>query len=323
MWRYVLKRVAFAILILWVVSVVTFAIFVKLPSGDPARRAVGRAATEETLRSAREALGLDDPLYVQYGRFAEGLIPLPGYFLTEDVYFSYSNFVPVKEEIAQRLPVTIALTIGAVVVWICIGVPLGLVGAIRPRSRWDRLASGFSLLGISTPGFWIAYFLLFVFWFKLGLAPPSGIPPGTSVSEAVLEGRFVLPWLALAIPFAAIYTRLIRSSMLKTLNEDFVRTAQAKGASSRRVLFRHAARPTMLPVVTLLGLHIAELLGGAVVIEVVFNLPGIGNYAVRSIFTNDFPAVMGVTIVAAFFIVAANLAIDLLYPRIDPRIRLE
>ena len=320
--RFLVKRIAFAVLVLWVISVVTFVVFVKLPAGDPARRAVGRAATAETLEQARTALGLDRPLYVQYGRFAKGLVPVPGWFLNKDVYYSYSTFIPVREEVARRLPVTAVLAAGAAVVWLVLGVGLGVFAAVRRGTGWDRSAMALAVLGISTPQFWIAYILLFVLWFKLGLAPPSGIPPDESVGEAVLNGRFVLPWLSLALAYAAIYARLVRGSLIQTFSEDYIRTARAKGVGPRRLLYHHASRPAMLPVATLLGLHIADLLGGAIIIETIFNLPGLGQYAVKSIFTNDFPAVMGVTVVASLFIVTANLIVDLVYTYIDPRIEL-
>ncbi len=322
MGRYLIRRALFMILVLWIVSLVTFVIFVKLPSGDPAQRAAGTRSTPETIEQARRALGLDKPVWVQYGRFAKGLVPWPGLWLNEQVYFSYSNFVPVKEQIYKRLPVTVTLAIGAAVFWLLLGIPIGIVSAIKRRSTADRLGMLFALFGVSAPIFWLAYLLLFVFWFKLHLLPGSGLgAPGTGILDAVVHLRFVLPWAALMLTFAAFYARMVRGNLIETMSEDYIRTARAKGLSENRVIMKHGLRAALTPVVTMFGMDIGYLLGGAVITETVFNLPGIGQYAIRSIFTNDFPAVMGVTIFAAFFIVVANLLVDVAYAFLDPRVR--
>ena len=321
MGRYLIRRTLFMILVLFVVSMITFIIFVKLPAADPARRAVGRATSPENVEAARKAFGLDKPLYIQYGRFARGLVPWPGLFLDEDVYYSYANFVPVKEEILGRLPVTIALAVGAAVTWLIIGIPIGIISAVRRRSVWDRGAMVFALIGVSAPVFWLAYLFLYIFWFKLGWAPPSGIPIGMSVWEAVLTGRFILPWAVLSLAFAAFYARMVRGNLIETMGEDYIRTARAKGLSEKRVIYRHGLRAALTPVVTMFGLDLAGLLGGAFITETVFNLPGVGQYAVNAIFNNDFPSVMGVTIFGAFFIALANLLVDVAYAFLDPRVR--
>jgi peptide/nickel transport system permease protein len=321
MGRYLIRRSLFLILVLFIVSLITFIIFVKLPAGDPARRAAGRTTTEANVEAARHAFGLDKPVYVQYARFAKGLIPWPGLFLNEDVYFSYANFVPVKEEIFARLPVTLTLAVGAAITWLLIGIPIGIISAVRRRSVWDRASMVFALIGVSAPVFWLAYLFLYIFWFKLQWAPSSGIPIGTSVLEAVLQGRFILPWLVLALAFAAFYARMVRGNLIETMGEDYIRTARAKGLSEKRVIYRHGLRAALTPVVTMFGLDLATLLGGAFITETVFNLPGIGQYAVRAIFNNDFPSVMGVTLFAAFFFALANLIVDVAYAFLDPRVR--
>ena len=321
MGRYLLRRSLFLVLVLFVVSLITFLIFVKLPAADPARRAAGKATTPENIQAAREAFGLDQPIWVQYARFAQGLVPWPGMFLNEDVYFSYSNFVPVKEEIFRRLPVSIALAGGASVMWLLIGIPVGIVSAVRRRGVSDRLGMAFALFGVSTPVFWLAYLLLYVFWFKLHWAPSSGIPIGTSVLEAILQGRFILPWIVVSLTYAAFYARMVRGNLIETMNEDYIRTARAKGLSESRVIYRHGLRAALTPVVTMFGIDIAGVLAGSFITETVFNLPGIGQYAVRSIFINDFPSVMGVTIFGAFFIAVANLLVDIAYAYVDPRVR--
>ena len=321
MGRYLIRRTLFLILVLWIVSTLTFLIFVKLPPGDPARRAAGRRATEETVAQARHNLGLDKPIWVQYGRFAKGLVPVPGWFLNKEVYFSFSNFVPVKEEIFARLPYTVTLALGAAVTWLAIGIPIGIISAIRRRSFADRAGMIFALFGVSAPVFWLAYLLLFVFWFKLHLAPGSSIPADENYLTAALHGRFVLPWIALALSFAALYSRMTRGNLIETMSEDYIRTARAKGLKERRVIFKHGLRAALTPVVTMFGMDMGYLLGGAVITETVFNIPGLGQYTIRSIFTNDFPAVMGVTVFAAMFITAANLIVDVAYAALDPRVR--
>jgi peptide/nickel transport system permease protein len=321
MGRYLIRRTLFMILVLFVVSLITFIVFVKLPASDPARRAVGRSTSPENIEAARHAFGLDKPLYVQYARFAKGLIPWPGLFLNEDVYYSYGSFVPVKDEIFGRLPVTIALAIGAAVCWLLLGIPIGIISAVRRGSIWDRSTMVFALIGVSTPAFWLAYLLLYIFWFKLEWAPASGIPIGESVLEAVLHGRFILPWIVLSITSAAFYARMVRGNLIETMGEDYIRTARAKGLSEKRVIYKHGLRGALTPVVTMFGLDMGFLLGGAFIIEVVFNLPGIGQYTVDSVTTNNFPAVMGVTILGAFFIALANLIVDVAYAFLDPRVR--
>lgn len=321
MGRYLIRRTLFLVLVLWIVSIVTFVIFIKLPAGDPARRAVGQRHTAEQIEAARQALGLDQPLYVQYGRFAKGLVPWPGWFLTEDYYYSWSTFVPVKEEIYNRLPVTGMLAAGGAVLWLLVGIPIGVISAIKRRSFFDRAGMLFALFGVSAPIFWLGYLLLFIFWYKLRLLPESGIPHDEGVIEAAFNLRFLLPWIALSLTFAAFYARMVRGNLIESMHEDYIRTARAKGLSERRVVFKHGLRAGLTPVVTMLGLDVGLLLGGAVITETVFNLPGLGQYAIRSIFRNDFPGVMGVTVFASFFVVVANLVVDVIYAFLDPRVR--
>lgn len=321
MGRYLIRRTLFLILALFIISVLTFLIFVKLPPGDPARRFAGRRATVQQIENVREQLGLNDSVFVQYGRLAKGLIPLPGYFLTEESYFSFVNFVPVKEEIYGRLPVTITLALGGAIVWLLIGIPVGIVSAIRPRSLVDRAGMVFALFGVSAPVFWLGFVFLYIFWFRLGIAPGSGLAPDESLIEGVLRGRFLMPWIVISLSFAAFYARMVRGNLIETMGEDYIRTARAKGLSERRVIVRHGLRSALTPVVTMFGMDMGILLGGAIITETVFNLPGIGQYAIRSLVTNDIPAVMGVTMLAAFFIVVANLVVDVAYAFLDPRVR--
>jgi peptide/nickel transport system permease protein len=321
MGRYLIRRLLFFILVLFIVSVFTFIVFVKLPSVDPAIRAAGRHPSALLLATIRHKFGLDQPLYVQYWQFAKGLIPWPGLFLNKEVYFSYGSHVPVKEEMFARIPVTLALTIGASILWLAMGIPIGIISAIKPRSAIDRFATLFALFGVSAPTFWLGLVLLYVFWFKLGILPSSGIPANTSVLQAVFEGRFILPWFVLALTTAAFYSRMVRGNLMESMTEDYIRTARAKGMSERRVIYKHGLRSALTPVVTMFGMDFAFLLGGAVVVEVVFQLPGLGLYAITALTVNDFPPVMGVTVLGAVFIVIANLVVDVVYAFLDPRVR--
>jgi peptide/nickel transport system permease protein len=321
MGRYLIRRTLFLILVLFIVSIITFIVLVKLPAQDPALRAAGRTPTAQLIAAIRAKFGLDQPVWVQYGRFAQGVVPWPGLFLNEDVYFSYTNHVAVKEEIYQRIPVTATLALGAAVIWLMIGIPIGIVSAIKPRSVFDRAGMVFALIGVSAPVFWLGLVFLYVFWFKLEWLPGSGIPPDETIMQAVMAGRFILPWFVLALAFAAFYSRMVRGNLIETMSEDYIRTARAKGISERKVIFKHGLRSALTPVVTMLGLDIGILLGGAVITETVFNLPGLGQYAIRSLLNSDFPAIMGVTLFASFFIVVANLVVDVAYAFLDPRVR--
>jgi peptide/nickel transport system permease protein len=320
-WRYLVGRVLAGILVLFAISVVTFVIFVKLPSVDPARLAAGRQTNPETLRLIRIKLGLNGSAWSQYWRFARGLIPWPGFFLDKRTYFSYQNFVSVRSEVAQRLPITGVETAGAAILWLGFGLPAGVISALRPRSAVDRATMSFAIFGVSAPVFWVALLLLYIFWFKLGILPGSGIPPYEPLAVSVIKGRFVLPWITLALSLSAFYLRMMRTQMIDVMHEDFIRTARAKGVSERKVVWKHGVRVAITPIVSMLGVDVGLLLGGAIITESVFNLPGLGQYAVDSAFNGDIPSIMGVTIVGALFIVTANLVVDIAYAYLDPRVR--
>jgi len=315
--RYIARRLLYSVLVLVVISILTFLIFVKLPSEDPARRAAGRRTDPQQIANAREAFGLDKPLIVQYGRFAKGLIPLPNTFLSEDVYYSFSNYLPVREEIWRRLPVSAILGTGAAILWLVVGVPLGIASGVRPRSLTARWTMIMAIVGVSLPVFWLGQLLLYFVWFKLGLAPSSGLQIDASVWGSALQGKFILPWITVA----AVYARMLRSNMIETTGEDYIRTARAKGLSERRVVYKHALRGALTPIVTMLGIDFATILAGLVITETLFGLPGLGQLAVNSIFSNDFPMVMGVTVIGSMFILAANILVDVAYAFLDPRVR--
>lgn len=321
MGRYLIRRVLFMILVLFVVSLLTFTIFLKLPAGDPVRRMAGPQVEAEQLESIREGLGLDKPFWVQYWNFAKGLIPAPGLFLTEDVYYSYRNRIPVKEEIFRRLPVTMTLAGGAALLWLLIGIPIGIVSALKRRTLVDRAGMLFALFGVSAPVFWLGYIMLFIFWFHLGWAPAPGFKIGETVPQALFAGKFILPWITVSLLYAAFYARMVRGNLIETMGEDYIRTARAKGLSERRVVFKHGLRAGLTPVVTMLGVDIGYLLGGLLITETIFDLDGIGKFAIQAIRNGDFPSVMGVTVFGAFFVVVANLLVDVVYAFLDPRVR--
>ena len=321
MLRYIARRLLYSVLVLVVISILTFLIFVKLPAGDPARRAVGRRTDPVQIANARRAFGLDRPLIVQYGRFAKGLIPLPDTFLSEDVYYSFSNYLPVREEIWRRLPVSAILGSGAAVLWLFVGIPLGIATGVHPRSAGARWAMIMAIVGVSLPVFWLGQLLLYFVWFKLHLAPSSGLEINASVWGSALGGKFLLPWITVAVGYAAVYARMLRSNMIETTQEDYIRTARAKGLSERRVVYKHALRGALTPIVTMLGIDFATILAGLVITENLFGLPGLGQLAVNSIASNDFPMVMGVTVIGSMFILAANIVVDVAYAFLDPRVR--
>ena len=310
------------ILVLLTVSLFTFVVFVKLPPSIPAIRAAGRHPSAQLLAQIRHRFGIDRPLYYQYWQFTKGLIPWPGLFLNKTVYFSWYSQIPVRGTDRAAVPhhpgAHRSGRPSCGWPWAC---PIGIVSAMKPGSPVDRTGMVFALVGVSAPIFWLSLVLLYVFHFQLGIAPSTGIPFGMSVGEAVLQGRFVLPWIALAVTSAAFYSRMTRGNLMETMTEDYIRTARSKGMSERRVIFKHGLRGALTPLVTMFGMDLAFLLGGAIIVESVFQLPASGCTPSRRCHSNDFPAVMGVTVLGAVFIVVANLVVDVVYAFLDPRVR--
>jgi peptide/nickel transport system permease protein len=317
--RYIARRLLWAIALLFIVSAVIFVIFYVFPSADPARIRAGRLATEEQIREIREVLGLDKPIYEQYWLYMKGLI------LDFDFGFSYVSNAPVRELILDRLPATISLTLGAIVIWLLVGLPTGIVSAIRRRSALDRTMMVTTLAFISAPVFWLGLVSLYLFAKDVGQIP---LFPGqgayTEFGQGPLDWAYalVLPWLVLAAAFAAIYARYMRSSMIDVMSEDYIRTARAKGIPERRVVVRHGVRSAITPIVTLLGVDLGLLLAGnAILTESVFNIPGVGRLLYTSIERSDLPVIQGVVLFGALFIVMLNLIVDIVYAYLDPRVR--
>jgi peptide/nickel transport system permease protein len=315
--RVLLRRVLFGLLVMWFVATLVFSLYFVAPT-DVARTLAGRQATAQTVELVRQRLGLDQPLHIQYVRFL-------GRLARGDLGDSFVNSVPVVSIIKRDLPITASLALGAAVLWLLMGVAAGVLAARRPRSLADRTVTGFSLFFYSMPTFLLGQLFLLFLFYRLSLAgvrifPPSGYVP---LSQDPLEWarHLILPWMALALVTAATYARLTRGAMLDVLGEDYIKTARAKGISERRVTYRHALRAALAPIATQFGIDVGVLLGGAVVTEQVFGLPGLGREAVLAITTEDLPVIMGIALVASFTVVVASIVVDLCYALIDPRVR--
>ncbi len=318
MTRYIIRRLLWVVLLLFLVSLLTFVVFYLFPSADPALLRAGHQPTPALVAQIRKNLGLDQPWYVQYFRYMKALV------LHFDFGYSYQNGVSVKALIFDRLPATISLTVGAAVLWLVAGITIGTISAVRRRSLFDRAAMGGALVAISAPVFWLGLLVLFLFANDIGrfrVFPGAGSYVGLTASPGKWFTSLILPWCVLAASFAAIYARLLRANLIEAMSEDYIRTARAKGLSESRVILRHGVRAAITPIVTAAGLDIGILLGGAILTETVFNIPGVGRLAFESILNSDLPMIQGTVLIGAFFIVIANLVVDIAYAFIDPRVR--
>jgi peptide/nickel transport system permease protein len=316
--RYIIRRVIWMLVLLALVSAVTFVIFYALPSADPAVLRAGKQGTPELIAQIRQNLGLDEPLYLQYWTYVKAVV------LHFDFGFSYQSGESVRQAIVSRLPATISLTAGAVVIWLAVALPVGMISAIRRRSLLDRLTMGGALLAISAPVYWLGLVALCLFARDIGIIPifdGANRYVGITQDPARWFGSLVLPWLVLAAGFAALYARLLRSNLVEVMSADYIRTARAKGLPERRVIWHHGVRAAITPIVTVLGLDIGALLGGSILTETVFGIPGVGRYAFEAIQSADLPAIQGTVLFAAFFIIVANLVVDVAYALLDPRVR--
>jgi peptide/nickel transport system permease protein len=315
--RFLLGRIGWGLFVIWVVATSVFAAFYVVPR-DVARVIAGRQASEQTLQVVRHRLGLDQPVYVQYGRFLSKLAH-------GDLGESFLTSERVNDIVRRDFPVTASLALGASVLWLVLGVGAGVVAATRPRSLVDRALTSIALVFYSMPAFLLGELLLLILFFRLYMAGFSLFPPGAYVplTEDPVQWlrHLLLPWMAIALVNAATYSRLTRSAMLDVLGEDYIRTARAKGLRELRVTTRHALRSSAAPVMTQFGIDLGMLLGGAVVTEVVFGLPGLGREAVQAIATQDLPVIIGIAILSSVMVVIANVIVDAAYAVLDPRIR--
>jgi peptide/nickel transport system permease protein len=312
--RFIVRRLLSMLFVMFALSVLVFLIFNKLPSGDPALRIAGKNQNAVVVEQVREDWGFNDPLYVQYYEMMERVV-------TGDL-ISYVNQVNVQEEIVRGIPRTASLVIGAGIIWLFFGILFGVISAVYAGRFTDRALNVLALIGISLPVFWVGLVLLYYLTDRVALFPPGGY---TELTQDPVDWAYhlILPWFALSILFIGFYSRLLRSNVLDVSNEDYVRTARAKGLAERRILVRHTLRNALIPIVTLFGLDFgAAIGGGAILTESVFGLQGVGEYAADSIGRLDLPPIMGVVLYGAFFIVLLNAIVDILYAYLDPRIRL-
>jgi peptide/nickel transport system permease protein len=320
MFRYLVRRILWAVVLFVAVTMVSFVIFFIVPV-EPARLIAGPQAPPDAVERAKKAYHLDDPVWKQYLRFMKTLV------VDGSLGKSLATRQEVNDVVRAAAPVTISLVIGGAILWMLVAVPIGILSALRPRSLLDRAAMVFVLIGISAHPVWIGLILSYFIGYKLQLTPLGGycdlINPSTDCGGPVdWFHSMILPWITFMLLFAALYVRMIRANVLETLNEDYVRTARAKGAPESQVMRSHVLRNALLPVVTMLGMDIGLALGGAIFTESVFGLPGLGKVAVEALTGFDLPIVMGITVFATLAIIVFNLAVDLLYAVIDPRIRL-
>lgn len=318
MTKYIIRRLLWVVVLLFLVTLVTFIVFYLLPSADPATLRAGRQPNPALVAQIRHNLGLDKPWYSQYFSYMKALV------LHFNFGYSYQSNESVRTLIFSRLPATISLAIGAAIIWLVIGIAVGTLSAVRRRSKFDRAAMGSALVAISAPVYWLGLLSLFLFANDIGkfpLFPGAGSYVPISQDPAKWFTSLIMPWFVLAASFAAIYARLLRANLIETMSEDYIRTARAKGLPERRVVFKHGIRAAITPIVTAAGLDIGVLLGGAILTETVFNIPGVGRLAYDSIVVGDLPMIQGTVLLGAFFIVMANLVVDILYAFIDPRVR--
>jgi peptide/nickel transport system permease protein len=313
--RFIVRRILGMLLVMFAVSVLTFVIFNVIPNGDPAVRLAGKQPSPEIIEAIRRDFGFDQPLYVQYAKMMEQVFT--------GKLISYEQRLDVVDQIIDGAPRTFALAIGAAIIWLVLGVALGLFSAVRAGRVSDRVLTVLAIIGISMPVFWVGALMSYYLGYRAGLFPNGGYVP---ISEGgVLDWVYhlILPWTALALLFIGVYSRILRSNVLDTMNDDYVRTARAKGLTERRVLLHHVLRNSLIPVLTLWGLDFGLVLGGgAILTETVFDIQGVGDYFATSIGALDVPPVLAIVLFGAFFVVLLNTIVDIIYAFLDPRIRL-
>ncbi len=332
---YIVRRLFAAVILLLIVTAATFVIFFVLPRlggatvDDLASRYVGKSADPAQIHQIAIKLGFTDPIWVQYGRFLSGLFvgadyptgPTTTHCDAPCLGYSFINQNPVLPDLLDRLPVTLSLAAGAAVLWLGGGVLIGVISALRRGSVFDRTAMGIALAGVSLPIFFTGLLSLSIFSYALGITAPGGSYTPFQDNPFTWAYDLLLPWITLAFLYAAGYARLTRAGMLDTMGEDFIRTARAKGLPERTVVVKHGLRSALTPILTIFGLDLGLLLGGAILTESTYSLNGIGKYSVDAIVNNDLPKVLGVVLIGSLFIILANLVVDLLYAVIDPRVR--
>jgi len=327
---YIARRITSGVLVLFIVSAVVFSIFYVLPA-DPARLACGKSCTPELMERIRHAMEIDQPLATQYGRFIKGVFVGRTYNAGTEAQldcgapclgYSYQTDLPVTSLIKDRLPATLSIAVGASVLWLLVGLSGGVLSALKRGTLIDRGSQAFALAGASLQIYFVGLILQFIFVNKLEWLPmPGYISPFEMPFE--WAKMMVLPWVTLAFLLSAIYSRLTRSGMIEVMSEDYIRTARAKGLSARQINFKHVLRSAITPIVTVFGLDLGALLGGAVITEYVFNIPGLGKLATEAVANVDMPVITGTVLLAAIFIISANMVVDIIYSFLDPKVRLK
>jgi peptide/nickel transport system permease protein len=331
---FIIRRLFTTIFLLLVVSLITFAIFFLIPrlagqnAYELATQYVGRNPTRAAILQIEQKLGLNAPLYLQYGRFVKAIVVGTHYNSGTNVTYcpppcfgySFRSQQPVWPQMVSALPVTLSLAIGASVLWLVGGVTIGVISALRRGTFFDRFSMAVALAGVSLPIFFTGLIALELFSYKWPLFPNVQYVSFTT-NPALWARNLVLPWITLAFLYAALYARLTRSTMLETMSEDYIRTARAKGLPERTVVVKHGLRSALTPITTIFGIDLGLLIGGAIITEVTFSLHGLGLFTYQAIQNQDFPEIMGVVLLSSFFIVIANLVVDILYAVIDPRVR--
>jgi peptide/nickel transport system permease protein len=317
MTRYIIRRLLWGVALLVIVAAVTFVLFRVLPTGNPAVLRAGRDPQLKLIKEIEGVLGLDKPLIVQFWDYLKEV------FLHFNLGYSYYSQESVRSLLAERLPATLSLTLGAAVLWIVAGLGVGIVSALRRHSFLDRAAMGTALVLISAPEFWLGLIFLYLFASDIGhfkILPGAGSYVGLTSDPWKWFTSLIMPWIVLASGSAAVFARLMRGSLTDTMREDYIRTARAKGLAERDVV-RQGVRAAINPIVTLFGLEVGVLLGGTVLIESVFNIPGIGRLNYQAIQSSNFPVTQGTVLLAAMFIIVANILVDIAYAYLDPRVR--
>jgi peptide/nickel transport system permease protein len=315
--RYIIRRLLWGALLLVLVAALMFVLFRILPTGNPALLRAGRDPHPNLVKEIEHVLGLGKPLPVQFWDYMKEV------FLHFNFGYSYYSQEGVRSLIAERLPATLSLTLGAAVLWIVAGVSIGIISGLRRKTVVDRAAMGGALVAISVPEFWLGLVFLYLFAEDIGkfkILPGAGTYVGFTTDPWKWFTSLIMPWIVLAAGSAAIFARLMRSSLSEVMSEDYIRTARAKGLPEKEVV-RQGVRGAINPIVTLFGLEVGVLLGGAVLVEYVFNIPGIGRLAYQSIQDSDFPVIQGTVLLGAMFIIIANIVVDIGYAYLDPRVR--
>jgi peptide/nickel transport system permease protein len=320
MWRYIFRRLLWLVVVLLVITALTYFMFFVMPPVNPAVMFAGKEPTPTVIAQLKHQFGLDRPVFEQYLLFVRHVF-LGDQYGWPGLGFSFVTRSSVKSLIAPRLVVTATLAVGAAIVWLAIGLPIGIVSAVRPRSILDRVAMGSALFFVSAPVFWLGLVFLWLFWYKLGVAPGTGYYSPSQYGLFGWLGHMIMPWIVLALGYAAFYARMMRGRLAEVMGEEFIQTARAKGLSERRVIFMHGVRASLTAVVTMFGMDLGGLVGATIITETVFNLQGIGQLAVTSVFTGDLPVILAVTLVASFAITFANVLVDIAYAYLDPRVR--